>query len=87
MPIVSQSSGRDDRQRSFGVYLPLFNDAFVASFDLCEEYVVRMALAVLKSTGLGRVCQEEVTVDQAVVCAQLCRQSRGAHPLASGNAG
>jgi hypothetical protein len=26
-------------------------------------------------------------VDQAVVCAQLCRQSRGAHPLASGNAG
>ena len=55
MPIVSQSSGRDDRAALFpGALLPLFNDAFVESFDLCEEYVARMALAVFESTEIGR---------------------------------
>ena len=72
MPIVSQSSGRDDRAALFpGALLPLFNDAFVESFDLCEEYVARMALAVFESTGLERACQEDATVDQAVARAQL----------------
>jgi SAM-dependent methyltransferase len=72
MPVLSQSSGKDEREALFPpALLPLFDDAFVASFDLCEEYVARMALSVFQSTGLERACRREVTVDQAVADAQL----------------
>lgn len=72
MPIVSQRSGKDERQALFpATLLPLFDDVFIRSFDLCEEYVARTALAVFRSTGLEEVCREAVTVDQAVARAEL----------------
>jgi SAM-dependent methyltransferase len=72
MPIVSQRSGKDEREALFPpALLPLFDDVFINSFDMCEEYVDRLSLAVFKSTGLERACQEEVTAAQAVARAQL----------------
>jgi len=72
MPIVAQRSGKDEREALFPpALLPLFDDVFISSFDLCEEYIARLALAVFKSTGLERTCQEAVTVERAVARAQL----------------
>jgi SAM-dependent methyltransferase len=72
MPVVSRSSGKDEREALFpAALLPLFDDGFVASFDLCEEYVARMALSVFQSTGLASVCCRAITVDEAVTAAHL----------------
>jgi len=72
MPIVAQRSGKDEREVLFPpALLPLFDDVFIGSFDLCEEYIARLALAVFKSTGLEEACHEAVTVDRAVARAQL----------------
>jgi SAM-dependent methyltransferase len=72
MPINSQLSGKDERDTLFPPALrPLFNDVFVNSFDLCGEYVDRLALRVFTSTGLDRACQEAVALDQAVARAAL----------------
>jgi hypothetical protein len=49
-----------------GEILPLFNDTFVRSCELLEEYVVRLAAAVFRSTGLERACGGAVTVDEAI---------------------
>jgi SAM-dependent methyltransferase len=51
--------------------LPLFDDRFVRSCELIEEYVARLALAAFRSTGLARACAAAVTVDEAVVGAGL----------------
>ena len=62
----------DEREALFPPdLLPLFNDTFVASFDLCEEYVGRLALGVLQATGLELACLQESTVEQAVSRAGL----------------
>ena len=72
MPVVSQSSGKDERAALFPpALLPLFDDVFVGSFDLCEEYVARMALSVFKSIGLESACRQAITVNEAVAGAQL----------------
>ncbi|HEY7744668.1 MAG TPA: hypothetical protein VIA19_16630 [Burkholderiales bacterium] len=51
--------------------LPLFNDTFVSSCELLEEYVARLALAVFRSTGLERACAEAATVEEAIAGAGL----------------
>jgi SAM-dependent methyltransferase len=52
-------------------FLPLFNDAFVRSCDLYEEYVFRLTLDVFRRTGLEAVCAKPVTTDEAIAQAGL----------------
>ena len=71
MPIISQR-GTDERGALLPpTLLPLFDDVFIASFDLCDEFVARTACAVLKSTGLAQACQRTATVEQALSRAKL----------------
>jgi SAM-dependent methyltransferase len=51
--------------------LPLFDDRFVRSCELLEEYVARLAIAAFRSTGLERACASAVTVDEAAAGAGL----------------
>ncbi len=51
--------------------LSLFDDSFVRSSALVEEYVARLAVAAFRSTGLERACANAVTVDEAVAGAGL----------------
>src|SRR3990172_12779355 len=51
--------------------LPLFDDTFVRSCELLEEYVARLAVAAFRSTGLERACASAVTVDEAIAGAGL----------------
>jgi SAM-dependent methyltransferase len=51
--------------------LPLFDDAFVRSSGLVEEYVARLALSAFRSTGLARACAAPATVDEAIARAGL----------------
>src|SRR3990172_8088668 len=51
--------------------LSLFDDSFVRSCELLEEYVARLAVAAFRSTGLERACAGAVTVDEAVARAGL----------------
>lgn len=46
--------------------LPLFNDEFVRSCDLYEEYVFRLTLDVFRRAGLPAVCARPVTTDEAM---------------------
>jgi SAM-dependent methyltransferase len=72
MPITSQRSGRDERAALYPPQLlPHFDDSFIASFDLFEEYVARLALSVFRSTGLEAACRKEVRVAEAVARAGL----------------
>ncbi|MFL6579961.1 MAG: class I SAM-dependent methyltransferase [Burkholderiales bacterium] len=71
MPIISQR-GTDERGALLPpMVVPLFDDVFIASFDLCEEFVARTARAVLKSTGLAEACQHGASVEQALSRAEL----------------
>src|SRR4249920_3135705 len=51
--------------------LSLFDDAFVRSCQLIEEYVARLALGAFRATGLERALAEPASVDEAVVRAGL----------------
>ena len=51
--------------------LPLFDDAFVRSCGLYEEYVFRLTLDVFRRTGLEAVCAVPVTTDEAIAKAGL----------------
>jgi SAM-dependent methyltransferase len=51
--------------------LGLFDDTFIRSCDLIEEYVHRLAVAVFRSTGLEQACGQAVTVTEAVRRAAL----------------
>jgi hypothetical protein len=39
--------------------LPLFDDSFIASWDLLEEYVARLASQILRATGWERAFDED----------------------------
>ena len=54
-----------------GEILPLFNDSFVHSCEMLEEYVARLAAAAFRETGLERACADAVTVDEAISRAGL----------------
>ncbi|MEO8163835.1 MAG: class I SAM-dependent methyltransferase [Betaproteobacteria bacterium] len=72
MPIISARSGKDEREALLApALLPLFDNVFIDSFDLCAEFVARKALRVLQSTGLEDACATEATVAQAVARAGL----------------
>ena len=49
----------------------LFDDAFVRSCELVEEYVHRLAVAVFRSTGIEQACTEAATVSEAMSRAGL----------------
>lgn len=72
MPIVSQRTGKDERARLYPAeLLPVFDDAFVASWDLFEEYTARLALDTFRALGLEQACIAPVTVVQAAAAAKL----------------
>ncbi|HEY5929539.1 MAG TPA: class I SAM-dependent methyltransferase [Burkholderiales bacterium] len=72
MPILSQRSGQDDRALLYPPeLLPHFDDAFITSFDLFEEYIARQALAIFRSTGLEVACSRETGVAEAIAHAGL----------------
>jgi SAM-dependent methyltransferase len=51
--------------------LHLFDDTFVRSCALIEEYVARLALQVFGSSGLAAACAEAISVDEAISRARL----------------
>ena len=72
MPIVSQRSGHDDRAALYPPELLChFDDSFIASFDLFEEYIARLTLSLFRITGLEAACRNAATPAQAVARAGL----------------
>ena len=54
MPIVSKRSGLDERAALYPAQLLAhFDDSFITSFDLFEEYVARLTLGLFRSVGAG----------------------------------
>ena len=67
MSIVSQRSGRDERAALFPPeLLAYFDDSFIASFDLFEEYSTRLTLDLFRTLGLEAACRSEASVAQAI---------------------
>ncbi|MCB1778217.1 MAG: methyltransferase, partial [Candidatus Competibacteraceae bacterium] len=54
MPVQSSNAARRDLRAEIlpAELLPLFNDRFIKSCDLIEEYILRLALGVIRQTGL-----------------------------------
>lgn len=78
MPIISASSGSDERAALLPAeLLPLFDAAFIRSCDLYEEYVFRLAQGVFLRSGLAAACTTAATTHQALERAGL--DSRAAH--------
>ena len=72
MPIVSKRSGLDERAALYPAQLLAhFDDSFIVSFDLFEEYVARLTLALFRSTGLEAACRHETTASEALAKAGL----------------
>ena len=72
MPTVSQRSGQDERAALYPPeLLPHFDDSFITSFELLEEYIARLTLALLRTTGLEAACRNETTVTEALARAGL----------------
>jgi len=72
MPTETQRRRADERAALIPPeILPLFDDTFVGSCELMEEYVARLALTAFRSTGLEQACAGAVTVDEAVAGAGL----------------
>ncbi|MBI3526449.1 MAG: methyltransferase [Betaproteobacteria bacterium] len=72
MPIISQRSRQDERVALYPPeLLRHFDDSFIASFDLFEEYVARLTLSLFRSTGLAAACRNKATVSQAAARAGL----------------
>lgn len=51
--------------------LALFDDSFIHSCGLIEEYIDRLAVSVYRSTGLEQACTEAASVNEAVSRASL----------------
>jgi SAM-dependent methyltransferase len=67
MPIASQRSGTDERAALLPPeLLPVFDDRFVRSSGLLEEYVARLAVSIFQSLGLEQACAQEASVLEAV---------------------
>jgi SAM-dependent methyltransferase len=72
MPLISQHGGNDDRAALLPPeLLRHIDDSFVTSFELFEEYIARLTLALFRSTGLEAACRNETTVADAVAHAGL----------------
>ena len=71
-PIGDGSRQADERVRLIPPeILPLFDDTFVRSCQLIEEYVARLALESVRAAGLERACADGATVDEAIERAKL----------------
>jgi SAM-dependent methyltransferase len=46
--------------------LPLFDDGFVRSCELSEEYAARLALEIFRDCGLEAACAQESSVEEAI---------------------
>lgn len=78
MPITSQRSIKDERAELFPPELiPLFDDKFIVSCDLIEEYIARLALRVFHSTGLEAACCQPTgaSLEQALARAELANSA------------
>ena len=76
MSILSKRSGKDEREQLFPQeLLPHFDDVLVASFDLYEEYVARLALQVFRTTGLEAACRDSASVTEAIARAGLAPEA------------
>jgi len=72
MPTLSKRNGQDERAALFPPeLLAHFDDAMIASFDLYEEYVSRLALVLFRITGLEAACRSAASVTEAVARAGL----------------
>ena len=72
MPTLSKRNGQDERAALFPPeLLAHFDDAMIASFDLYEEYVSRLALVLFRTTGLEAACRSAASVTEAVARAGL----------------
>lgn len=71
-PIGDGPSRADERARLIPPeILPLFDDTFVRSCQLIEEYVARLALRAVRAAGLERACADGATVEEAIERAGL----------------
>jgi SAM-dependent methyltransferase len=67
MPISGKNGSADMRASLLPPdILPLFDDVFVRSCDLYEEYVFRLTLDVFRRSGLEATCRGLVTTDEAI---------------------
>src|SRR5262249_28835973 len=72
MPLTSQRTGTDRRAELLApALLPLFDDGFIASWDMFEEYMGRLATSILARSGLERAFRVASTVPEAVAHAGL----------------
>jgi len=72
MPILPYSGVREAIARLLPrELLPIFDERFVRSSELLEEYVSRLALDVFKKAGLADAFRSEVTSDEAIERAGL----------------
>ena len=67
MPIFSQRNGQDERAVLYPPEILVhFDDSFVTSFDLFEEYIARLTLSLYRTIGLEAACRPEASIAQAV---------------------
>src|SRR4051812_24861901 len=72
MSVISKRTGSDERAALLPQKLqPLFDDRFIGSWDLLEEYVGRLACNILRTTGLEEAFREPSTVRAAMAHARL----------------
>lgn len=72
MPVISKRTAKDERATLLPpTLLPLFDDRFIGSWDLYEEYVGRLACNVLRTTGLEEAFTQASTVPVAIARAGL----------------
>jgi SAM-dependent methyltransferase len=77
VPVISKR-GRDERADLLpAALLPLFNDDFITSWDLFEEYVARLACVIARSTGLEHEFARGTSIPEAMQRAGL--DARVAH--------
>lgn len=76
MPIRSRRSGQDERAALFPKeLLAHFDDAMIASFDLFEEYVSRLALLLFRTTGLEAACRTRASATELIARAGLAPEA------------
>lgn len=72
MPIVSKRNGQDERAALYPPeLLAHFDDSFITSFDLLEEYIARLTLSLFRTLGLDAACRTGASAAQAVARAGL----------------
>ncbi len=76
MPTLSKRNGKDERAALFPPeLLAHFDDAMIASFDLYEEYVSRLALVLFRTTGLETACRSAAGVTEVIARAGLAPEA------------